>query len=94
MKNSGGLYSSVPKKVVVATFWPSFLVVTLEEETEEQDEASSAIVVFSCCSALVGCRASPKSHSFVYPSESISTFSGFKLSTEPVELEMTIDDVL
>ena len=42
-KNSGGEYSKVPKKVVVATLEPSFLVVTLEEETDEDDDASSAI---------------------------------------------------
>lgn len=44
-KNSGGEYSRVPKKVVVATFEPSRLVVTLEEETELLDDASSAIEV-------------------------------------------------
>lgn len=46
-KNSGGEYSSVPKKVVVATFEPSFLVVTDELETELELDASSAIV-FDC----------------------------------------------
>ena len=79
-KNSGGLYSRVPKKCVVETFEPSFFVVTLEDETEEQEEdASSAIVVFSFYQLRGGYRAKPKSHSFVYPSESINTFSGFKL---------------
>jgi hypothetical protein len=45
MKNSGGLYSKVPKKVVVETLEPSFLVVTLDEETDDEEEASSAIEV-------------------------------------------------
>ena len=44
-KNSGGEYSSVPKKVVVATLAPSFLVVTEELETELELDASSAIVL-------------------------------------------------
>lgn len=71
----------MPKKVVVETpFGPSFFVVTLDEETDELDEAaSSANVVFSWCQWLGGYKARPKSHSLVYPSESISTFSGFKL---------------
>ena len=33
----------MPKKVVVATLEPSFLVVTLDDDTEEEDDASSAI---------------------------------------------------
>ena len=45
-KNSGGEYSSVPKKVVVATLEPSFLVVTEELDTELELDASSAIEFF------------------------------------------------
>ena len=77
MKNSGGKYSRVPKKVVVETLVPSFMVVTLEEETDELDEASSAIE--SEAEIFGGSSARPKSHSFVYPSASMRMFSGFRL---------------
>ena len=63
-KNSGGEYSSVPKKVVFATPVPSFFVVMLEEETDEEEEASSAIEAVDC-QLLGGWIARPKSHSFV-----------------------------
>lgn len=75
-KNSGGVYSSVPKNVVVDTPLFSFLVVTLDDETEEEELASSAIVPRS---GFGGKMERPKSHSFVYPSLSMSTFSGLRL---------------
>jgi len=65
MKNSGGLYSKVPKKVVVETLVPSFLVVTLEEETDDEEEASSAIDYAPFCRCSGGRIASPKSHILV-----------------------------
>ena len=77
MKNSGGKYSSVPKKVVVETLVPSFIVVTLDDDTEELEEASSAIE--SVVEVLGGSKERPKSQSFVYPSASIRMFSGFRL---------------
>ena len=43
VKNSGGIYSKVPKNVVVDILVPSFFVVTLDDETDELEEASSAI---------------------------------------------------
>ena len=67
----------MPKNVVVATLVPSFFVVTLELETDEEELASSAIDV---ALSFVTCGIErPKSHNFVYPSSSISTFSGFRL---------------
>ena len=77
VKNSGGMYSKVPKNVVVAILLPSFIVVTLEEETDELEEASSAIELEQ--EAFGGSSERPKSQSFVYPSESIKIFSGFRL---------------
>lgn len=62
MKNSGGRYSRVPKKVVVAILLPSFIVVTLEDETEELDEASSAIELVE---SVGGSKERPKSQSLV-----------------------------
>ena len=62
MKNSGGIYSKVPKKVVVAILLPSFIVVTLDEETDELEEASSAIELVVSAG---GSRERPKSQSLV-----------------------------
>ena len=63
MKNSGGMYSRVPKNVVVAILLPSFIVVTLDDETDELEEASSAIELDD--ENLGGSRERPKSQSFV-----------------------------
>ena len=53
------------------------MVVTLDEETDELEEASSAIELEQ--EAFGGSSERPKSQSFVYPSESIKIFSGFRL---------------
>ena len=64
----------------MVTLDPDFFVLTLDEETDDEDEASSAIDVALSCIFSGGLIASPKSHNLVYPSASISTFSGFRLS--------------
>lgn len=58
-KNSGGEYHSVPKKVVVATLEPSFLVFTEEEDTDEDEDASSAIEADPAQKLLGGGMARP-----------------------------------
>ena len=63
MKNSGGMYSRVPKNVVVAILLPSFIVVTLEDDTDELEEASSAIELEA--EILGGSKERPKSQSLV-----------------------------
>lgn len=71
----------MPKNVVVGFPDEDFLVTTLDEETDEDEEASSAIEAapaYKCDGD--GLIERPKSHNFVYPSASINTFSGFKLS--------------
>lgn len=63
LKNSGAMYSSVPKKVVVETWLPSFFVVMLELETDEEEDASSAID--PSVPGKVGTSERPKSTNFV-----------------------------
>ena len=73
----------MPKNVVVGCPLPDFLVTTLDEETEEEELASSAIDEAPAAKwDGDGLIERPKSHSLVYPSASINTFSGFKLSMQ------------